>query len=383
MSDLVKKIQMNNTSINNGNLILESQNSDKFFVTKYILYNSGTTVTTFNYLKASNSMWIYQEKLFPLQKKTVWALSKTLQIPNYFSDSIQIQEETEIYDYEPGCQIIIGSFPYEIKPYIGNFSQINNPVRVEYRLAIYQNYFDYTVFNGVPWTLLNVITPTSCPNNELAGSVSVLANTAVQFRILDLNENQLNYTYYSWPSYCLDEQTNACYPNSIPIQNNYVLSACTDPNFTVWGFREDSVFTWTLDLQFVLLSPPNLLRNCITPTPTPTTTVTPTLTKTPTPTPTNTTTPTQTNTPSVTPTNTNTPSVTPSTTYNYYNATQYLNCVQNSAVGAFIIKVPSGFGGQWFCGDDGYQYNFASTTSGPSFDVTATSYDFGCGSLSC
>jgi hypothetical protein len=106
----------------------------------------------------------------------------------------------------------------------------------------------------------------------------------------------------------------------------------------------------------------------ITQTQTPTTTITPTTTTTPTPTvsqtPTNTQTPTKTSTPEPTPTST--------PNYSFYFATQYLNCAQNSAVGAYTIRVsPELDSGQWFCGDDGYQYQFASNTVGPSYDVTA------------
>jgi hypothetical protein len=89
--------------------------------------------------------------------------------------------------------------------------------------------------------------------------------------------------------------------------------------------------------------------------------------------PTDTPTPTPTFTPTPTATPTETPTPTPDTN-SYYNATQYLNCQQNSAPGAYILRVPSSINsGTWWCGDDGFQYQFDSNISPnpPSYDVTA------------
>ena len=121
---------------------------------------------------------------------------------------------------------------------------------------------------------------------------------------------------------------------------------------------------------------------------TPTNTITPTNTPTQTPTNTNTQTPTNTETPTQTPTPSLTaePTPTPTPNYSYYNATQYLNCVQNSSLGAFVLRVPQDLdSGTWWCGDDGYQYTFDSNASGPSYDVTATSNatPSACANLSC
>lgn len=112
----------------------------------------------------------------------------------------------------------------------------------------------------------------------------------------------------------------------------------------------------------------------ITPTPSITQTQTPTTTITPTTTTTQTPTTSQTPTVTQTPTKTSTPEPTPTSTpnYSYYNATQFLNCVQNSSPGAFVLRVPPLLdSGTWWCGDDGYQYQFDTNASGPSFDVTA------------
>ena len=117
---------------------------------------------------------------------------------------------------------------------------------------------------------------------------------------------------------------------------------------------------------------------CVVPTSTPTMTSTPT--QTPSVSPTNT--PTSSQTPTYTPTQT--PTETPPETFDYYNATQYLNCVQNSAVGAYKIKVPHSLSGYtWWCGDDGYQYSFDSTITGPTYDITAIQGAISCIALPC
>jgi hypothetical protein len=119
--------------------------------------------------------------------------------------------------------------------------------------------------------------------------------------------------------------------------------------------------------------------------PTTTTTTSTTTTTTTEPTTTTSTTTSTTTEPTTTTTSTTTTTTTEET-YTYYNATQYLNCVQNSSPGAFVLRVPSSVGGgSWWCGDDGYQYQFDSNISPdpPSFDVTATSAAGSCGSLPC
>lgn len=71
-------------------------------------------------------------------------------------------------------------------------------------------------------------------------------------------------------------------------------------------------------------------------------------------------------------------------TYYYYNVTQFLDCVQNSAPGAYKMRVPTTMGSTWFCGDDGFQYQFDSNQFPPySYTVTATSSAISCGLLPC
>lgn len=83
---------------------------------------------------------------------------------------------------------------------------------------------------------------------------------------------------------------------------------------------------------------------------------------------------------STTTTTTEEPTTTSTTTtttdggeYVYYFATQYTACVQSSSPGQYILRVPVALdSGTWWCGDDGFQYEFSSSTSGPTFDITAT-----------
>ena len=105
------------------------------------------------------------------------------------------------------------------------------------------------------------------------------------------------------------------------------------------------------------------------------------------PTPSNTMT--QTPTPSVThtatPTNTITPTITPTKTGDtFYYATEYLNCVQNSSPGAFILAVPPNLVGySWYCDGDNYQYQITGAATGPTSDRYAVSGAFSCGTLGC
>jgi hypothetical protein len=74
----------------------------------------------------------------------------------------------------------------------------------------------------------------------------------------------------------------------------------------------------------------------------------------------------------------------PCITYTYYQVTQYLNCIQNSGLGAYIIRVPNTVGGgSWWCGDDGYQYEFYSNYFDTYYDITATSTASSCPGLPC
>ena len=88
--------------------------------------------------------------------------------------------------------------------------------------------------------------------------------------------------------------------------------------------------------------------------------------------------------PTTTTTSTTTTTTTSAITYAYYFVTQYLNCQQNSAPGEWLIRVPSNIGGStWWCGDDGYQYEFYSNYGGTMFDITATATDISCFFLPC
>jgi hypothetical protein len=103
--------------------------------------------------------------------------------------------------------------------------------------------------------------------------------------------------------------------------------------------------------------------------------------------PTSTPTATPTATPNSTPTTTPTNTPSPTNCYVCYNATQYLNCVQNSSPGQYLLRVPCSLdSGTWWCGDDGYQYQFDSNaTCSETYDVTAVSNasPSSCQNLSC
>jgi hypothetical protein len=67
----------------------------------------------------------------------------------------------------------------------------------------------------------------------------------------------------------------------------------------------------------------------------------------------------------------------------YYFATQYLNCVQNSAVDAFILFSPSLITESWVCGDDVNQYLLGNETTPQAFTATIISSSNNCAGLSC
>jgi hypothetical protein len=81
-----------------------------------------------------------------------------------------------------------------------------------------------------------------------------------------------------------------------------------------------------------------------------------------------------------------TTTTTTATGYAYYYVTQYLNCIQNSGVGQYIMRVPSYLDGvTWWCGDDFYQYEFAGNISPdpPTYDVEAINSAISCPNLPC
>ncbi len=137
---------------------------------------------------------------------------------------------------------------------------------------------------------------------------------------------------------------------------------------------------WTVSSYGICCSDSTTTTSTSTSTSTTTTTLEPTTTTTVEPT---TTTSTSTTTTVEPPPTTTTTTV--EETYTYYNVTQFLNCVQNSAPGGFVMRVPTALdtGATWWCGDDGFQYQFDSNTSGPSYNITAVDVAISCGSLSC
>jgi len=53
---------------------------------KYILTNTATTISTFNYQRCDDSMWEYQVELAPSEQKNIWLLDNTYSTP--FENSI-------------------------------------------------------------------------------------------------------------------------------------------------------------------------------------------------------------------------------------------------------------------------------------------------------
>lgn len=62
---------------------------------KYTLTNTGTTIINFNYQKCADNLWIYQVELEPNQTKNIWVQNQTLQIPQYFLQTLEIVNDGE------------------------------------------------------------------------------------------------------------------------------------------------------------------------------------------------------------------------------------------------------------------------------------------------
>lgn len=397
---------------------------------KYVLFNSGDTIVTFNYLGTSDYKWVYQEEIQPNQRKTIWASPNTLQIPNLFSKNLVIENETSFADVQQTFVFddltieqepcYVNNHPYPIPIYLHVASTFNSPptIKVEYRVATYNPpLVDFSVFDNVPWTNApTVITPTICPIYTVVGPIYQTTHSqAFQWRVTNnSNGDRLKYYYFLGPHpHCIEPQYDPCYSISIPQNYNLMYATCSVEGLSFFSYEPSQTFTPAVHMWISLVSPPNNVVICptatptatmtqtptntptVTKTPTNTPTVTKTATNTPTPTPsvtpshtptitptntnTPTITPTNTNTASVTPTNTNTPSVTPTSNWDYINVTQYLDCLQNSSPGAFQMRIPSGMSGSWFYLGDGYQYQFDTNQTPPySYTLEALSSSSGC-----
>jgi len=414
--------------------------------TKYSVINTGSTIVTVNYRKPSNSQWVYQEEIQPNQQKNIWASENSFQIPNFFKVNLSITNQTTFGEITESCTVQAVPPPITLTVRLSDRGNSGVPVKVYYRWAPFVSNLSNCQqvvgsLNSVPWSTTGPITPANCPNNifVFASQFNPQITYALQIAILNLSNQAIGFIPGSlFPEICPENICDNTFYGTIGCgelggncNGSWILQYAPNSSNTIFNWDEGinlvlpqvrTVISCNPVFPSVTSSPTP--TNTTTNTPTPTTTNTPsptptntqtntttpttTNTQTPTPTPTNTTTNTQTpsqtptqtttntQTPTHTPTNTQTPTQTPSNTpeptptptpnYSYYNATQYLNCVQNSAPGAFILRVPANIdSGSWWCGDDGYQYQFDSNNGGPSYDVTdiSNATPSACANLSC
>lgn len=58
---------------------------------KYVLTNTGSTISCFNYRRCDDSMWEYQTELLPSQTKNIWLIDNTYSTA--FKESIVLVDE--------------------------------------------------------------------------------------------------------------------------------------------------------------------------------------------------------------------------------------------------------------------------------------------------
>ena len=314
---------------------------------KYILSNTGTTFTTFNYRACSDTQWRYNNILYPGQTKNVWAFENTFQVPDFFLSEVLITNEGDFPPCNPSLfancyQYLIVNFSAEtgqiqlvactndgpevlnIDPQTSDFypaTKVFNFLGEDWCISgdtaieIEKNNITSFIYSGnccseiPPTPSATNVTPTPTPTNtptNTATNTQTPTNTPTPtvtqyncFTTINFDITDCNDTIY-WIDCCgtsgttvIPSGTTAFSPPSGCIQTGSVTGPLTNISYVV-------------------------PCDCVTPTPTPTVTQTETPTNTPTPTQTPTLTPTPTETepipspsPTCNPTNTPTPTQTP------------------------------------------------------------------------
>lgn len=213
---------------------------------KYILTNTGSTITNFSYRRCDDSMWDYQVELLPNQTKNIWVIDGTYTVAPSFKNSISLVDQ--------------GPFP--------PISATNTPTPSNTQ------------------TPSPTITPTETPTNTPTPSVTATQTPTQTQTSTPTNTSTSTPTNTTTPTQT-PTQTNTQTPSNTPTE--------TPPNTPTPSVTATETSTPT---------PTNTPTQTTTPTNTETPTVTPTTT--PTNTTTQTVTPSITGTPATTPTATRT-----------------------------------------------------------------------------
>ena len=259
---------------------------------KYTVINTGSTNTTFNYRACSDSQFRYNVNLYAGQTKSVWALSDTFQVPEYFLSNLIVENQGDFPPCNPtlyaGCyQYLTITFTAETGPVQLIACTDNGPLVRELDPLSSNNY------------------PVQVTINFLGEDWCISGNTAVE-----IEKN--NITSFDYLVSCCDviEPT--------PTPSSETPTPTPTPSITPTQTETPGLTPTPTETPTSTPTPTQTPTTSETNTPTPT----PTLTETPTNTPTNTPTPTETATPgatptptqSETPTNTPTPTLTPTQT---------------------------------------------------------------------
>lgn len=249
---------------------------------KYILTNTGSTITNFSYRRCDDSMWDYQVELLPNQTKNIWVIDGTYTVASAFKSLVSLVNE--------------GQFP--------PISATNTPTP------------------SPTLTPSPTVTPTNTATNTPTPSVTT-TNTGTPTPTPSVTATQ---TQTQTP-------TNTSTPTSTATETP--TQTATPTTSATAGMTPTATQTQT---PTPTNTPTNTSTNTSTPTTTPTTTPTNTPSTTPTNTPTNTSSPTTT--PTTTPTNTTTKTPTPTpTATRIYNTRFVNNTTSNAAFTSFFDNV--------------------------------------------
>ncbi len=242
---------------------IDESPSVKLSSVKYTISNTGDTVTTLNYRRASDSKWVYQEKILPNQTKNIWTLPESLQIPNFYKDSLSIEDEETFLTTENGCVVQGVNGPSTNAIFISSFSPSPPQIKVEYVVQDTTNGYDPNNFN-LPWILLGIDTPSVCPDYTLFGRIS-LPNCGNVFllKITDLANKKVDlyWRVVSFENCILPYSDSPCNPNS----NSQLYFPVAGCDYVGWGNGQypcPPVLGLPYATYYTLRESPNLYPNC-------------------------------------------------------------------------------------------------------------------------
>jgi hypothetical protein len=248
-----------------GNLpiIFSGDSFGKPYYTEYTLFNSGDKVITLNYRQPSDNKWVYQDTISPNQRKKIWAVPNSLEIPIFFKNNIEIENETTFNQTESGCVTPVLTVPGTITIKISSKSPNPPSLKVEYIGASQPPccIFDPSAL-VLPWIPLGTGVPGVCPNYNTFGTIQMTSfDYAYALKITDLSDNRVNFYWTSlYPENCLEDSWNPCNPNGNPQQYGFIMGCDYIGSSIWWGGAFPISYNFVSHLT--LLDTPNLYPTC-------------------------------------------------------------------------------------------------------------------------